>query len=54
MLCWGKFQYKLKQIDYDGKFEYSQIVEVEIAFVNEYLIFQNYPNPFNPTTKIKY
>ena len=50
----GNYQYKLKQIDYDGTFEYSQIVEVEIPFVNEFSLSQNYPNPFNPTTKIKY
>jgi photosystem II stability/assembly factor-like uncharacterized protein len=50
----GKYQYKLKQIDYDGTFEYSQIVEVEIPFVNEFSLSQNYPNPFNPSTKIKY
>jgi len=50
----GKHQYKLKQIDYDGTFEYSQIVEVEIPIVNEFSLSQNYPNPFNPVTKIKY
>ena len=49
-----KYQYKLKQIDYDGSFEYSQIVEVEVPFVNEFSLSQNYPNPFNPVTKIKY
>jgi photosystem II stability/assembly factor-like uncharacterized protein len=50
----GKYQYKLKQIDYDGTFEYSQIVEVEIPFVNEFSLSQNYPNPFNPTTSLQY
>jgi len=50
----GKYQYKLKQIDYDGTFEYSQIVEVEIPFVNEFSLSQNYPNPFNPSTVISY
>jgi len=50
----NKDQYKLKQIDYDGTFEYSKIVEVEIPIVNEFLLSQNYPNPFNPTTTIKY
>jgi photosystem II stability/assembly factor-like uncharacterized protein len=50
----GKYQYKLKQIDYDGTFEYSQIVDVEIPFVSEFSLYQNYPNPFNPITKIKY
>jgi photosystem II stability/assembly factor-like uncharacterized protein len=50
----GKYQYKLKQINYDGTFEYSQIVEVEIPFVNEFSLSQNYPNPFNPSTVISY
>ena len=50
----GKYQYKLKQIDYDGTIEYSQIVEVEIPFVNEFSLSQNYPNPFNPTTSLQY
>ncbi|HEY6907430.1 MAG TPA: YCF48-related protein, partial [Ignavibacteriaceae bacterium] len=50
----GKYQYKLKQIDYDGTFEYSQIVEVEIPLVDKFSLEQNYPNPFNPSTKIKY
>jgi photosystem II stability/assembly factor-like uncharacterized protein len=50
----GKYQYKLKQIDYDGTFEYSQVVEVEIPFVNEFSLSQNYPNPFNPTTSLQY
>jgi hypothetical protein len=47
------FQYRLKQIDHDGQYDYSKVVEVEIV-PNEYALYQNYPNPFNPTTKIKY
>lgn len=50
----GKYKYKLNQIDYDGMFEYSQIVEVEIPFVNEFSLSQNQPNPFNPNTVISY
>ncbi|MDH3269324.1 MAG: YCF48-related protein, partial [Ignavibacteria bacterium] len=50
----GKYQYKLKQIDYDGTFEYSKIVEVEIPLVNKFSLSQNYPNPFNPTTSLQY
>jgi hypothetical protein len=50
----GKYQYRLKQIDYDGSFEYSDIVVVEIGIPNEFTLEQNYPNPFNPTTKIKF
>ena len=48
-----KLYYRLKQIDIDGKFEFSNVVEVELSPSN-YVLFQNYPNPFNPVTKIKY
>ncbi len=50
----GKYQYRLKQIDFDGSFEYSNTVEVEISSPTEFTLEQNYPNPFNPSTKIKY
>jgi len=50
----GKYQYRLKQMDFDGTYEYSNIVEVEINQPLEFSLSQNYPNPFNPTTKIKY
>jgi hypothetical protein len=40
-------------MDNDGAYEYSNIVEVEIA-PKEFVLYQNYPNPFNPITKIKY
>ena len=48
------YQYRLKQIDYDGSFEYSDIVDVSISKPTEFSLRQNYPNPFNPGTKIKY
>jgi Secretion system C-terminal sorting domain len=50
----GKYQYRLKQIDYDGSYEYSPVVESEIQLPNEFILEQNYPNPFNPVTKIKF
>ncbi|MCF8267746.1 MAG: T9SS type A sorting domain-containing protein [Ignavibacteriales bacterium] len=50
----GIVKYRLKQIDNDGAFEYSDIVEVEISSVSEFKLSQNYPNPFNPTTIIGY
>ena len=50
----GIYSYRLKQIDYDGSFEYSNIIEVEISLPAEFSLSQNYPNPFNPTTTIKY
>ena len=46
--------YRLKQIDYDGTFEYSNTIEVEIGSPNKFSLEQNYPNPFNPSTSIKY
>jgi len=49
----SKFQYRLKQVDNDGTFEYSDIVEVEVV-PNEYELSQNYPNPFNPSTTIRF
>ena len=50
----GTSFYRLKQIDFDGTSEYSNIVEVVYGAVAEFALEQNYPNPFNPTTKINY
>jgi hypothetical protein len=50
----GIYQYRLKQIDFNGSFEYSSIVEVKIGLPNNFVLEQNYPNPFNPTTVILY
>jgi hypothetical protein len=49
----SRLYYRLKQIDFDGNFEYSNIIEVEIAPL-VFSLSQNYPNPFNPSTKINY
>jgi len=50
----GKVQYRLKQIDFDGQFEYSNIIEVDAGVPKAFALEQNYPNPFNPTTVISY
>ncbi len=51
----GNYSYRLKQIDIDGKYEYSDVVNVTMNIGNvEYKLDQNYPNPFNPTTTITY
>jgi hypothetical protein len=46
--------YRLKQVDYNGSVNYSDIVSVVIELPIEYALGQNYPNPFNPSTKIKF
>ncbi len=49
----GLNRYRLKQIDFDGGFEYSAVVETELL-PTQFKLFQNYPNPFNPTTTVKF
>ena len=46
--------YRLKQLDFDGSYEYSEIVLVENPAPLDYGLNQNYPNPFNPVTTISY
>ena len=46
--------YRLKQIDNNGKFEYSSVVMVDLGVPEGFSLSQNYPNPFNPTTVIKF
>ena len=50
----GKYKYRLKQIDFDGKFEYSKEIEVEVKSNISFSLEQNYPNPFNPSTIISW
>ncbi len=50
----GIYNYRLKQIDFDGKHNYSKEIEVEIFSPHKFSLEQNYPNPFNPVTTIEY
>jgi hypothetical protein len=50
----GSYSYRLKQVDFDGTFEYSNTIEVEVLGVKEFALGQNYPNPFNPSTTINF
>jgi hypothetical protein len=51
----GKYNYRLKQVDYNGNFEYFALTnEVEIGLPGKFTLSQNYPNPFNPATKIDF
>ncbi len=59
----GLYQYRLRQVDLDGAFHYSEAVEVSATVATgirddameatDFRLEQNYPNPFNPTTTIQ-
>jgi hypothetical protein len=48
----GKYFYRLKQIDYNGTYEYTNVNEVDVRSLNEFALEQNYPNPYNSFTSI--
>jgi hypothetical protein len=50
----GTYTYRLKQIDFNGDFSYSNEINTEVTSPVKYALEQNYPNPFNPSTTIKY
>ncbi|MCZ6702024.1 MAG: PQQ-dependent sugar dehydrogenase [Ignavibacteria bacterium] len=54
ILSTGIFKYRLKQINNNGSFEYSEEISVNVNEPGRFLLKQNYPNPFNPSTLIKF
>jgi hypothetical protein len=44
----GTHTFRLKQIDFDGRFEYFGDVEVAIETPGSHVLTAAYPNPFNP------
>jgi hypothetical protein len=51
----GKYYYRLKQIDYNGNYEYYTLNnKIIIDIPTKFEMKQNYPNPFNPSTTIQY
>jgi|WetSurMetagenome_2_1015567.scaffolds.fasta_scaffold17851_2 hypothetical protein len=52
----GKYIYRIKQIDNDGKYEYytATMPKVDVGVANTLQLCDNYPNPFNPTTMIQF
>jgi photosystem II stability/assembly factor-like uncharacterized protein len=50
----GRYSYRLKQIDYDGKYSYSYKISIFYNSIISYKLNQNYPNPFNSSTIITY
>ena len=51
----GNYSYRLKQIDFNGSFEYFNLNnEVNVGIPSKFELSQNYPNPFNPSTTINF
>ncbi|HMT12055.1 MAG TPA: T9SS type A sorting domain-containing protein, partial [Ignavibacteria bacterium] len=53
----GEYSYRLKQIDFNGNYEYFEPQNnstVKIHKPSEFAIQQNYPNPSNPESKIDF
>ncbi|GIV46158.1 MAG: hypothetical protein KatS3mg036_0976 [Ignavibacterium sp.] len=54
-LAAGVYNYRLKQIDFDGTYKYYLLNEsIEVGIPDEFTLSQNYPNPFNPSTTIEF
>jgi hypothetical protein len=54
-LIFGKYFYRIKQIDLDGKAQLFPEMEVNVGVgPDKFVLGQNYPNPFNPSTLIDF
>lgn len=49
----GRHVFRLRQVDFDGAFEYSPLVEVFVEMPTSYLIEAPYPNPFTSETYVR-
>ena len=50
----SRLKYRLKQIDFDGSFEFSPVATVDLGRPEHVALHPNYPNPFNPSTEIRF
>lgn len=53
-LAIGEYFYRLKQIDLDGSYQFSDTIQVTVGLNMEFALCQNSPNPFNSVTTISY
>jgi hypothetical protein len=54
-LSFGKYTYRIKQVDLDGKSETFPEMSVTVGVAPDKMVLeQNYPNPFNPSTLIEF
>jgi len=49
----GFYRFRLKQIDYDGRFRYSRQIEVRVAAPASFIVGQVYPNPFSTSATFR-
>ncbi|MCH7640062.1 MAG: T9SS type A sorting domain-containing protein [Bacteroidetes bacterium] len=50
----GTYVFRLKQIDFDGAFEYHGDLEVAVETPDRYVLMPAYPNPFNPEATVRF
>ncbi len=48
------YRFRLKQVDFDGSFDYSPIIEAGVDLPGTFVLEAAYPNPFNPSTNIRF
>ncbi len=50
----GHHQFRLKQIDFDGAFFYSDEVESTLEMAERFVLEPPFPNPFNPQATVRF
>ena len=50
----GKAVYRLRQLDRDGAFSFSDVAEVDFTEWSRSVILDCYPNPFNPSVQLSF